>query len=67
MPQIDVSFEQCQRVPHHARLIVAMENAPVSRDSSVKPQRQVFEELHKAGIGVNLHYIPVRLQTFYGA
>ena len=27
--------------------------------------RQVFEELRAAGIGVNLHYIPVHLQPYY--
>lgn len=27
--------------------------------------RQVFEELRNAGIGVNLHYIPVHLQPYY--
>lgn len=30
-----------------------------------KPHRQVFEELRAAGIGVNLHYIPVHTQPFY--
>jgi UDP-4-amino-4,6-dideoxy-N-acetyl-beta-L-altrosamine transaminase len=34
-------------------------------DQVKKAQRQVFEELRKAGIGVNLHYIPVHLQPFY--
>ncbi len=34
-------------------------------DRIKKTQRQVFEELHQAGIGVNLHYIPVHLQPFY--
>lgn len=28
-------------------------------------QRQVFEALRAAGIGVNLHYIPVHLQPYY--
>jgi UDP-4-amino-4,6-dideoxy-N-acetyl-beta-L-altrosamine transaminase len=28
--------------------------------------RRVFEELRKAGIGVNLHYMPVHLQPDYG-
>ncbi|MFJ2689764.1 UDP-4-amino-4,6-dideoxy-N-acetyl-beta-L-altrosamine transaminase [Pseudomonas sp. NPDC087336] len=27
--------------------------------------RQVFEELRAAGVGVNLHYIPVHLQPYY--
>lgn len=27
--------------------------------------RQVFEGLRAAGIGVNLHYIPVHLQPYY--
>lgn len=30
-----------------------------------KTHRQVFEELREAGIGVNLHYIPVHTQPFY--
>lgn len=30
-----------------------------------KTHRQVFEELRQAGIGVNLHYIPVHLQPYY--
>lgn len=32
-----------------------------------KTHRQVFEELRAAGIGVNLHYIPVHLQPDYRA
>jgi UDP-4-amino-4,6-dideoxy-N-acetyl-beta-L-altrosamine transaminase len=34
-------------------------------DRIKKTQLQVFEELREAGIGVNLHYIPVHLQPFY--
>lgn len=30
-----------------------------------KPHRQVFEALRAAGIGVNLHYIPVHMQPYY--
>jgi dTDP-4-amino-4,6-dideoxygalactose transaminase len=30
-----------------------------------KTHRQVFEALRAAGIGVNLHYIPVHLQPYY--
>jgi UDP-4-amino-4,6-dideoxy-N-acetyl-beta-L-altrosamine transaminase len=30
-----------------------------------KTHHQVFEELRQAGIGVNLHYIPVHLQPYY--
>jgi UDP-4-amino-4,6-dideoxy-N-acetyl-beta-L-altrosamine transaminase len=30
-----------------------------------KTHRQVFEELRQAGIGVNLHYIPVYTQPYY--
>lgn len=30
-----------------------------------KTHRQVFEELRKASIGVNLHYIPVHTQPYY--
>ncbi len=32
-----------------------------------KTHRQVFEKLRQAGIGVNLHYIPVHLQPYYAA
>jgi UDP-4-amino-4,6-dideoxy-N-acetyl-beta-L-altrosamine transaminase len=34
-------------------------------DRIKKTQREVFETLRQAGIGVNLHYIPVHLQPFY--
>lgn len=34
-------------------------------DRISKSHRQVFEELRQAGIGVNLHYIPVHLQPYY--
>jgi UDP-4-amino-4,6-dideoxy-N-acetyl-beta-L-altrosamine transaminase len=30
-----------------------------------KTHRQVFEELRQAGIGVNLHYIPVHMHPYY--
>jgi len=30
-----------------------------------KSHKQVFDELRAAGIGVNLHYIPVHLQPYY--
>jgi dTDP-4-amino-4,6-dideoxygalactose transaminase len=30
-----------------------------------KTHRQVFESLRQAGIGVNLHYIPVHTQPYY--
>jgi dTDP-4-amino-4,6-dideoxygalactose transaminase len=30
-----------------------------------KTHRQVFESLRTAGIGVNLHYIPVHRQPYY--
>jgi dTDP-4-amino-4,6-dideoxygalactose transaminase len=29
--------------------------------------RQIFEALREAGIGVNVHYIPVHLQPYYRA
>ena len=32
-----------------------------------KSHRQIFSELRQAGIGVNLHYIPVHLQPWYKA
>ena len=34
-------------------------------DKITKTHRQVFEELRQAGIGVNLHYIPVHTQPYY--
>lgn len=34
-------------------------------DKINKTHRQVFEELRAAGIGVNLHYIPVHMQPYY--
>ncbi len=34
-------------------------------DKINKTHRQVFEELREAGIGVNLHYIPVHTQPYY--
>lgn len=37
----------------------------LSKNSGI--HRQVFEELRAAGIGVNVHYIPVHLQPFYRA
>jgi UDP-4-amino-4,6-dideoxy-N-acetyl-beta-L-altrosamine transaminase len=36
-------------------------------DEITKTHRQVFEDFRAAGIGVNLHYIPVYLQPFYAA
>jgi UDP-4-amino-4,6-dideoxy-N-acetyl-beta-L-altrosamine transaminase len=36
-------------------------------DSLRISHRQVFEELHSRGIGVNLHYIPVHTQPYYMA
>ncbi|MBZ0104045.1 MAG: UDP-4-amino-4,6-dideoxy-N-acetyl-beta-L-altrosamine transaminase [Sulfuricella denitrificans] len=34
-------------------------------NKTAKNHRQIFEELRNAGIGVNLHYIPVHLQPYY--
>ncbi|WYL98029.2 MAG: UDP-4-amino-4,6-dideoxy-N-acetyl-beta-L-altrosamine transaminase [Gloeotrichia echinulata IR180] len=34
-------------------------------DQIDKTHRQIFTELRQAGIGVNLHYIPVHLQPYY--
>ena len=34
-------------------------------DKLNKSHQQVFSELREAGIGVNLHYIPVHLQPYY--
>lgn len=36
-------------------------------DAIRSSHRQVFEHLRAAGIGVNLHYIPVHLQPYYAA
>lgn len=38
---------------------------PVRVDAGIR--RQVFEDLRAAGIGVNVHYIPVHLQPWYRA
>jgi dTDP-4-amino-4,6-dideoxygalactose transaminase len=32
-----------------------------------KSHKQVFEELRRKGIGVNLHYIPVHIHPYYQA
>ena len=32
---------------------------------SISKRRQIFEDLRKLGIGVNVHYIPVPLQPYY--
>ena len=37
----------------------------LSLDEISKTHLQVFEELREAGIGVNLHYIPVHTQPYY--
>jgi UDP-4-amino-4,6-dideoxy-N-acetyl-beta-L-altrosamine transaminase len=37
----------------------------LKRDATSKTHRQVFDELRKLGIGVNLHYMPVHLQPYY--
>ena len=37
----------------------------VDRSRVSKPHKQIFEELRAAGIGVQLHYIPVHLQPYY--
>jgi UDP-4-amino-4,6-dideoxy-N-acetyl-beta-L-altrosamine transaminase len=34
-------------------------------DQIQKTHRQIFEELRAAGIGVNLHYIPIHTQPYY--
>lgn len=39
----------------------------IQQDKISKTQRQVFDSLRNAGIGVNLHYIPIHLQPFYAA
>lgn len=37
----------------------------LEKDKITKTHKQVFEELRQAGIGVNLHYIPVHTQPYY--
>lgn len=37
----------------------------IETDKVIKPHKQIFEEMRKAGIGVNLHYIPIHLQPYY--
>jgi N-acetylneuraminate synthase len=43
MPQIHVSFEQCQPVPHHARLIMAWRNDPVTLSMSFHHEPKIWE------------------------
>ena len=37
----------------------------LEEEKITKSHKQVFEELRQAGIGVNLHYIPVHTQPYY--
>ncbi|MDA8226438.1 MAG: UDP-4-amino-4,6-dideoxy-N-acetyl-beta-L-altrosamine transaminase [Desulfitobacterium hafniense] len=37
----------------------------LDQEKCKKHRRQVFEELRQAGIGVNVHYIPVHTQPYY--
>lgn len=37
----------------------------VDADKTAHPRREVFDALRAAGIGVNLHYIPVYMQPYY--
>ncbi|OAM92854.1 UDP-4-amino-4,6-dideoxy-N-acetyl-beta-L-altrosamine transaminase [Pelosinus fermentans] len=37
----------------------------LEEDKITKTHKRVFEELRQAGIGVNLHYIPVHTQPYY--
>ena len=37
----------------------------LEQDKIAKTHKQVFQELRQAGIGVNLHYIPVHTQPYY--
>lgn len=37
----------------------------IASEYKKKNRRQIFEELRAAGIGVNVHYIPVHTQPFY--
>ena len=36
-------------------------------DAAGKTHRQVFDELRRRGVAVNLHYLPVHLQPYYRA
>ena len=47
------------RSAFHLYVVRLKNNVPL------KSHRQVFEELQKHGIGVNLHYMPVHLQPYY--
>jgi UDP-4-amino-4,6-dideoxy-N-acetyl-beta-L-altrosamine transaminase len=44
----------------HHLYVVRLQTATVT-----KTHRQVFDELRKMGVGVNLHYMPVHLQPYY--
>lgn len=37
----------------------------MTRDAAPQRHREVFDELRRRGIGVNLHYMPVHLQPYY--
>ncbi|MDO8330178.1 MAG: UDP-4-amino-4,6-dideoxy-N-acetyl-beta-L-altrosamine transaminase [Fluviicoccus sp.] len=37
----------------------------LDQDKTGKSRREVFESLRAAGVGVNVHYIPVHLQPYY--
>ena len=37
----------------------------LKRGAETRTHRQVFEDLRRKGIGVNLHYMPVHLQPYY--
>jgi dTDP-4-amino-4,6-dideoxygalactose transaminase len=53
------SVESANRSAFHL-YVVRLRTSEIS-----KSHRQVFDHLRGAGIGVNLHYIPVHLQPYY--
>ncbi len=54
------------RAPH-ARSGLHLYVVRLKLDAIRSSHREVFEQLRAAGIGVNLHYIPVHLQPYYAA
>jgi UDP-4-amino-4,6-dideoxy-N-acetyl-beta-L-altrosamine transaminase len=52
----------------HLYPIQVLESAPPAPAVPVQPRRrQVFDALRAAGLGVNVHYIPIHLQPFWRA
>lgn len=59
LPVIIPFQEQCNYSAYHLYVI------QLKLDQIKKTRRQFFDELRTAGIGVNVHYIPVHLQPYY--